>query len=143
MIQLPRTQGCRSPENGGCWLPPDLMQILCSLGIPDPRMQCSLHSGLVSITCKAYYNMDSLFPPTLHSSGSSWSGLGPERASLVAQTVKNPPAMQETEVRSLGWEDPLEEGMAAHSSILSWRIPWKEEPGGGLQFLGLQRIGYD
>ena len=44
-------------------------------------------------------------------------------ASLVAQTVKNPPAMQETWVRSLGWEDPLEEGMATHSSILAWRIP--------------------
>ena len=60
----------------------------------------------------------------------------------MAQTVKNPPAMQEAEVRSLGWEDPLEEGMAAHSSILAWRIPWTEEPG-GLQFLGLQRIGCD
>ena len=60
----------------------------------------------------------------------------------MAQTVKNPPAMQETEVRSLGWEDPMEEGMAAHSSILAWRIPWTEEPG-GLQFLGLQRIGCD
>ena len=44
-------------------------------------------------------------------------------ASLVAQTAKNPPAMQETWVRSLGWEDPLEEGMATHSSILAWRIP--------------------
>ena len=44
-------------------------------------------------------------------------------ASLVAQVVKNPPAMQETWVRSLGWDDPLEEGMAAHSSILAWRIP--------------------
>ena len=43
--------------------------------------------------------------------------------------VKNPPAMQETWVRSLGWEDPLEEGMATHSSILAWRIPWTEEPG--------------
>ena len=51
-------------------------------------------------------------------------------ASLVAQTVKNPPAMQETWVQSLGWEDLLEEGMAAHSSILAWRIPWTEEPGG-------------
>ena len=50
-------------------------------------------------------------------------------ASLVAQTVKNPPAIQETWVRSLGWEDPLEEGMATHSSILAWRIPWTEEPG--------------
>ena len=44
-------------------------------------------------------------------------------ASLVAQTVKNPPAMRETWIRSLGWEDPLEEGMATHSSILAWRIP--------------------
>ena len=47
-------------------------------------------------------------------------------ASLVAQTVKNPPAVQETQ----GWEDPLEMGMATHSSILAWEIPWTEEPGG-------------
>ena len=46
------------------------------------------------------------------------------RASLVAQTVKNPPAMRETWVRSLDWEDPLEKGKATHSSILTWRIPW-------------------
>ena len=57
--------------------------------------------------------------------------------SLMAQTVKNLPAMQETPVRSLGWEDPLEKGMATHSSILAWRIPWTEEPG-GLQSMGLQ-----
>ena len=49
--------------------------------------------------------------------------------SLVAQMGKNPPAMQETQVRSLGQEDPLEEGLATHSSILAWRIPWTEEPG--------------
>ena len=49
---------------------------------------------------------------------------------LVAQTIKNPPAMQEIWVWSLGWEDPLEKGMAIHSSILVWRIPWIEEPGG-------------
>ena len=48
----------------------------------------------------------------------------------MAHTVKNPPAMQETWVRSLGWEDPLEKGMATHSSILAWEIPWTEEPGG-------------
>ena len=48
-------------------------------------------------------------------------------ASLVAQTVKKPPAVQETQVQSLGWEDPLEKGMATHSSILSWRILWTEE----------------
>ena len=51
-------------------------------------------------------------------------------ASLVAQLVKNPPAMQETWVPSLGREDPLEKGMATHSSLLAWRIPWTEEPGG-------------
>ena len=58
-------------------------------------------------------------------------------ASLVAQQVKNPPAVQETQVQSLCWEDPLEDGMATHSSILAWRIPWTEEPG-GLRSMGLQ-----
>ena len=60
-------------------------------------------------------------------------------ASLVAQTVKNLPAMQEIEVQSLGWEDPLEKGMATHSSILTWIIPWTEEPG-RLQSMELQRV---
>ena len=60
----------------------------------------------------------------------------------MAQTVKNPPEMWETQVRSLGQEDPLEKGMATHSSILAWRIPWTEEPG-GLQFTGSQRVGQD
>ena len=55
---------------------------------------------------------------------------GEFRASLVAQMVKNPPAMRETWVRSLGLEDPLEKGMAAYFGILAWRIPWTEEPGG-------------
>ena len=50
--------------------------------------------------------------------------------------------VQETQVQSLGWEDPLEKGVATHSSILAWRIPWMEEPG-GLQSLGLQRVGHD
>ena len=63
-------------------------------------------------------------------------------ASLVVQTVKNLPAMQETQVPSLGREDPLEKGMATHSSILAWRIPWTEEPG-GLESMGCQRVGYD
>ena len=65
----------------------------------------------------------------------------------MAQWVKNPPTMQEkqeTHVQSLGWEDPLEEGMATHSSILAWRIPWTEEPGsGGVQPMELQRVGHD
>ena len=58
-------------------------------------------------------------------------------ASLVAQLVKNPPAMQETWVRSLGWEDPLEKGTATHSSILAWRIPWT------VQSTGSQRVRHD
>ena len=60
-------------------------------------------------------------------------------ASLVAQTVKRLSAMQETRVRFLGWEDPLEKEMATHSSILAWRIPWAEEPG-GLQSIGSQEL---
>ena len=67
--------------------------------------------------------------------GASW-------ASLVALLVKNPPAMQETQVRSLGWEDPLEKEMATHSSILAWKMPWKEEPG-RLQSMGSQRVGHN
>ena len=56
--------------------------------------------------------------------------------------VKNSQAVQETWVQSLGWEDPLEEGMAAHSSILAWRMPWTEEPG-GLQSMGFQRVRHN
>ena len=56
--------------------------------------------------------------------------------------VKDPPAMRETWVQSLGWEDPLEEDTAAYSSTLAWGIPWTEEPG-GLQPIGLQRVGCD
>ena len=63
-------------------------------------------------------------------------------ASLVAQMVKNLPAMQETWVRSLDWEDPMEKGMATQSSILAWGIPWTEEPD-GLQSMGLQRVRHD
>ena len=64
------------------------------------------------------------------------------RASLVAQMVKNSPAMQETWVQSLGWEDPLEKGTATHSSILTWRIPWTEEPG-KLQSMGSKRVRHN
>ena len=64
------------------------------------------------------------------------------RASLVAQLVKNPPTMRETWVPSLGWKDPLEKEMATHSSILAWRIPWTEDPG-GLQSMGSQGVGHN
>ena len=63
-------------------------------------------------------------------------------ASLVVQLVKNLPAVQETRVLSLGWEDPLEKEMATYSSILAWRISWTEELG-GLQSMGSQRVGHD
>ena len=61
---------------------------------------------------------------------------------ILTQTVKIPPAVQETWVQSLRWEYPLEKRMATHSSILAWRIPWTREPG-GLQSMGSQRVGYD
>ena len=60
----------------------------------------------------------------------------------MAQTVKRLPTMQETWVRSLGLEDPLEKEMATHPSTLAWKIPWMEEPG-GLQSTGSQRVGHD
>ena len=65
----------------------------------------------------------------------SWS-------SLVAQIIKTLPSMQETQVQSLGQRDPLENGMATHSSTFAWRISWTEKPG-GLQSMGLQRVGHD
>ena len=64
------------------------------------------------------------------------------RASLVSQRVKRLPTMQETRLRSLGQEDPLEKEMATHSSTLAWKIPWTEDPG-GLQSMGSQRVGHD
>ena len=63
-------------------------------------------------------------------------------ASLVAQRVKHLPVMRKTQVRSLDQGDPLEKEMATHSSVLAWRIPWTEEPG-GLQSMGSQRVGHD
>ena len=70
-----------------------------------------------------------------------FSFIGMKFLVVVAQSVKNP-AMQETWDQSQGWEDPLEKEMATHSSILVWRIPWTEEPG-GLQSMGSQRVGHD
>ena len=70
------------------------------------------------------------------------AGLENLRASLVAQRLKRLPEMRETRVQSLGREDPLEKEMATHSSILTWRIPWTEEPG-GLWFTGWQRVGHN
>ena len=63
-------------------------------------------------------------------------------ASLVTQMIKSLPAVQETWVPSLSWEDPLQKGIAMHSSVLAWKIPWTEEPG-ELQSTGSQRVGHD
>ena len=65
-----------------------------------------------------------------------------DRTSLITQMLKNPPGMQKTQVRSLGQEDPLEKGMAVHSSVLAWRIPQTEDPV-RLQSMGSQRVGHD
>ena len=80
--------------------------------------------------------------PSENQSGYFATDHGKWRASLVGQLVKNLPVMQETPVWFLYWEDPLEEGMATHSSILAWKIPWTEEPG-GLQSMRLQRVRHD
>ena len=71
--------------------------------------------------------------------GSLWQA---SWAALVSQMVKNLPAVQENQVRSLGQEDLLEKEMAPHSNILAWRIPWTEEPG-SLQSMGLQKVGHE
>ena len=71
-----------------------------------------------------------------------YKALARNGASLVAQRLKHLPAMRDTWVQSLGWENPLEKEMATHSSLLAWRIPWAEEPG-GLQSTGSQRVGHD
>ena len=71
-----------------------------------------------------------------------WLGLSKYWTSLVAQTVKHLPTMQETRIQSLGWKDLLEKAMSTHSSILAWKIPWMEEPE-RLQSMGSQRVGHD
>ena len=103
---------------------------------PDPRPSAGKES-----TCNA--GDPGLIPGLGKSPG---EGMGSpfqySWASLMAQIVKNPPAMLETWVQSLGWEDPWEEGMVTHSSILAWRILWTKEPG-GLQTMGSQRVEHD
>ena len=98
---------------------------LFSLGFPSDMFLgvCSKHI-LPAILC------------TFHQR--NWKAL----SSLIAQMAKNPRAVQETQVWSLSWEDPLEKGMATQSRILAWRIPWTEEPG-GLQCTGSHRAGHD
>ena len=100
----------------------------CLTGLEDPLPSSSLSwlwvGSLNSLPCGPHHR--AICVPSI----GFW-------ASLVAQMVKNPPAMRETWVQSLGWEDPLEKGKATHSSILAWRIPWT------VQFIGLQRVRHD
>ena len=97
------------------------------LGMAEP-------GGLPSMGFGCYTAVDHSSQETLPQPWVSW-------ASPVAQMVKNPLVMLETWVQSLAWEDPLEKGMATHSSIFAWRIPWLEEPG-RLQSTGSQRVGH-
>ena len=96
---------------------------------PDPRP-----AGRVRSSGKGEKEAQSPFLTSLFSD-TFW-------ASLVAQMVKKMPAVQESQVQSLGGEDPLEKGMTTHLSILAWRIPWTEEPG-GLQSMRSQRVGHN
>ena len=143
---------CTSPEHLISCIKPGLamyytydnihVSMLCSHIIPpspSPTETKSLFCTSVSLFlfCNKFYflkpsdlvliNRNDKFQP--------WS-------SLVAQMVKNPPAVQETWVQSLGWEDPLEEGMATHSSLLAWKTPWTEELG-GLWYMGSQRVRHN
>ena len=95
-----------------------------------PRSNEACASQLLSLCCRAWKPSTHFHIPTLR-----W-------VSLVTQTLKNLPATWETQVQSLGQEDPLEKGMATHSNILAWRIPWTEEPD-GLQSIGSQRVGHN
>ena len=106
------------------------------LKLPDCMFSCLLRS---SPGCLRGFQIPAQLCPV---SFSFKPPLQFSRASLVAQRLKHLPAMQETWVQSLGWEDPLEKEMATHSSILARRIPWMEEPG-GLESTGLQRVGHD
>ena len=128
--------GVKTKVLQGCVLPGASQGQPASLSFPASR------GRLRSLSCKPStftVSTGQLGLPTQHRWDTSPFHTG---ASLVAQTVKNLPAMQETRVRSLGWEDPLEKGMATHSSYLAWRIPWTEEPGGP-QFMGPRRVGHN
>ena len=111
---LPSNQilGCQSKETIQCW---GKKALNLKLSVPKSKSLCRVYDCETPL----------------------YSG-----ASLVAQLIKNLPSVQETWVWSLGQEDPLEKGMTTHSSILSWEIPWTEEPG-GLQCMGSQRVGHD
>ena len=142
--------------------PPDHCRFLCNfsciwwgnvfgagLGIRVADEPTPLYHGLYPVSRgwrpPAAYSLlpdCSTFGPRQYSALSALCTEQMARASLVAQTVKHLPAMWETWIQSLGWEDPLEKEMTTHSSTLAWKIPWTEEPG-RLQSKGTQRVGRD
>ena len=110
------------------------------LGQEDPlEKEMATHYSTLAWEIPWTEELDRLQSIGLQRFGHNWTD---RQASLIAQLVKNLPAMQETLVRFLGWEDPLEKEIATHSSILAWEIPWTEEPG-GLPSMGSQRVGHD
>ena len=101
-----------------------------------PHLSLTHVLGSVGNARRVPWLLPSMFlAPCQNSQSMNW-------VSLVAQMVKNLPAMQETRIQSLGQEDALEKGMATHSTVLAWRIPWTQEPG-GLQSMGSQRIRHN
>ena len=109
--------------------------------------EMATHSSVLSWRIPGMGEPGGLLSMGSHRVGHDWSDLAAaamdkRQASLEAQMVKNLPAIWETKVTSLGREDPLEKEMGTHSSILAWRVPWTEEPG-GLQSTGSQRVGHD
>ena len=120
---------------------PSSRLILCHplllLPLISPSIRVLSRESVLHIRWPKYWSFNFSISPS-----SEYSGLISFRASLVAQLVRNPPAMWEIWVRSLGWEDPLEKELATHSSTLAWRLPRMEEPS-RLQFTGLQRVRHD
>ena len=140
-------------ELGGRSIPGETCsdRLIASLWVVPP-LQVSLLSLLLPFLSLLLHLIYSLIPVSPFSPSSSPSSSSSSISftvsscfvwpSLVAQTVKNPPAKQEMKVGFLGGEDPLEKGMATHSSIVAWRIPWTEKPGGH-QSMRLQRVRHD
>ena len=127
LFAIPWTVAYQAPPSTGfprqqCW---NGLPFPSPGNLPDPGIEPSLLHWRQTLYCLNHQGgLETQTMSFLNTLSLGWSW-----ASFIAQSVKNLPAMQETQVRFLGWEDPLEKEMATHSSILAWRIPWTEEPG--------------
>ena len=117
------------------------MSCFAARGLPNPEIE-SVSSALQADSIPTELPGKCCWGRYLHLKRLWGNSPGSPLHFLVAQTVKNLPAMQETWVRLLGEKDPLEKGIATHSSILAWRSPWTQQPG-RLQSMGLQRVGHN